>query len=102
MPGDDLMAAAKMAGVAGLFGGAARVMVELHSGVRQWQALAIAGVLGLLLGIMGAGFLVWWDPDLRDIGWPVLIVGSFGGCIGAIGTRILDIIVAVMRKRAGV
>lgn len=102
MPGDDLMAAAKMAGVAGIMGGVARVMVELHSGVRQWQALAIAAVLGLLLGIMGAGFLVWWDPALRDIGWPVLIVGSFGGCIGAIGTRVLDIIVAVLRKRAGV
>lgn len=102
MPGDDLMSAAKMAGVAGLFGGAARVLVELHSGVRQWQALIIAGLLGGLLGIVAAGFAVYWDPDLREMGWPLLIVGSFAGCIGAIGTRILDIVVAAIQKRAGV
>jgi hypothetical protein len=101
MPGDDLMAATKMAAVAGIFGGVARVLVELHSGVRQWHALVIAGFLGGALGIMAAGFAVWWDADLRDLGWPLLIVASFAGCVGAIGTRILDILVVALQKRAG-
>lgn len=50
---------------------------------------------------MAAGGAVWLDPTLRDMGWPLLIVASAAGCAGAIGTRLLDIVIAAAEKRAG-
>lgn len=101
MAGDDLMAAAKMAGVAGSAGGVARVLVALQGGSRSWQ-LALDFGLGCTLGIMAAGLVVYVDPDMRDIGWPVLVIASAAGCAGAIGTRLLDIVVAAAKRRLGV
>jgi hypothetical protein len=100
MAGDDLMAAAKMAGVAGGAGGVARVLVALQGGPRGWQVL-LDFALGGLLGIMAAGGLVYLDPEMRDLGWPMLIVAAAAGCSGAIGTRILDIIIAAAQRRLG-
>jgi len=100
MAGDDLIAAAKMAGVAGSAGGLARVLVALQGGSRGWQVL-LDFALGGTLGIMAAGGVVYFDPDMRDIGWPVLVVASAAGCAGAVGTRVLDIIVAAAQRRFG-
>ena len=101
MPGDDLMEAAKMAGVAGSVGGLARVLVALQGGSRGWQVL-LDFALGGLLGVMAAGGVVYMDPAMRDLGWPVLIVAGAAGCAGAVGTRLLDIVVAAAQRRFGV
>jgi hypothetical protein len=98
---DDLSEAARMAGVAALTGGAARVLVALHGGVRRWQVLLLEAGLGAMLGIMAAGAAVWWDPSLRDIGWPLLIVASAAGCAGAVGTRVMDVVVAAVERKVG-
>ena len=90
-----------MAGVAALAGGAARVLVALHGGARRGQVLLLDTGLGAMLGIMAAGAAVWWDPSLRDVGWPLLIVASAAGCTGAIGTRLMDIVVAAVERKVG-
>jgi hypothetical protein len=98
---DDLGEAARMAAVAGVMGGVARVLVAMQGGGRRWPLLALDFGLGALLGIVAAGMAVWWDPSLRDMGYPVLIVAAAAGAAGAIGTRILDLLVeAVKRKLA--
>ncbi len=88
-----------MAGVAAVTGGAARVLVALHGGAWRWQVLLLEAGLGAMLGIMAAGAAVWWDPSLRDIGWPLLIVASATGCAGAIGTRLMDVVVAAVERK---
>lgn len=94
---DDLSEAARTAGIAALAGGAARVRVARHGGARRWQVLLLEG-LGGMLGIMAAGAAVWWDPALRNVGWPLLIVASAAGCAGAIGTRVMDVLVAAVER----
>ena len=101
MAADDLGDAARMAGLAALTGGAARVLVALHGGARRWQEQLLEAGLGALLGIMAAGAAVWLDPNLRDVGWPLLIVASAAGCSGAIGTRVMDIVVAAVERKVG-
>ena len=97
----DWMKATGMAGAAAVVGAAARVLILLHGGVRRWHLLLIEAGVGALLGVMAAGAAVWWDPALRDMGWPLLIVSSVAGCAGAIGTRLLDVVIAAAEKRAG-
>lgn len=101
MADGDWARATSMAGVAAVVGAAARVLILLHGGVRRWQLLLIEAGVGALLGVMAAGAAVWWDPALRDMGWPLLIVASAAGCAGAMGTRLLDIVIAAAEKRAG-
>ena len=101
MPAEDLGEAARMAALAGGMGGVARVLVALQGGSRRWQ-LALDFALGGTLGIVAAGAVIYLDPSLQHLGWPVLIVASAAGCAGAIGTRILDIVVAAIQRRLGV
>jgi len=101
MPSDDLTEAARMAAIAGGMGGTARVLVSLQGGSRQPLLIALDFLLGGMLGIVTAGFVIWWDPSLRDIGWPVLIVGGAAGLSGALGTRLLDLVVAGLQRRMG-
>jgi uncharacterized membrane protein YccC len=101
MPADNLQEAAGMAAVAGGMGGVARVLVALQGGSRGWQ-LALDFALGGILGVIAAGAAVYVDPSLQDLGWPMLIIASAAGCAGAIGTRILDIVVAAVQRRLGV
>ncbi len=101
MPAEDLTEAARMAAIAGAMGGLARVLVALQGGGRRWPLLLLDFALGCLLGIVAAGGAVWWDPSLRDLGWPVLIVAAAAGAAGAVGTRILDLIVDAVRRRLG-
>ncbi len=54
-----------------------------------------------MLGIMAAGAAVWWEPELRNVGWSLLIVASAAGCAGAIGTRLKDIVVAAVEGKVG-
>lgn len=89
-----------MAAIAGGMGGVARVLVALQGGGRG-LALALDFALGGVLGVVAAGMAVWWDPSLRDLGWPVLIVAAAAGAAGAIGTRILDIVVDAARRKLG-
>ena len=101
MPDTDLRAATTMAALAASAGAIARVLILLHGGVREWVVLAIGAAVGGLLGVMAAGAAVWFDPTLRDVGWPLLIVASAAGCAGAVGTRLLDIAVEAIKQRVG-
>ncbi len=101
MPSDDLTEAARMAAVAGGMGGAARVLVALQGGGKKWPLLALDFALGAVLGIVAAGAAVWWDPSLREMGYPVLIVAAAAGAAGAIGTRLLDLVVEIVKRKLG-
>lgn len=101
MPAEDLGEAARMAAIAGGMGGVARVLVALQGGGRRWPLLLLDFGLGATLGIVAAGAAVWWDPSLRDLGYPVLIVASAAGAAGAIGTRILDLMVDALKRKLG-
>lgn len=100
MTEDPTISAAKMAVTAAAFGSAARVALALHGGMRGVR-LAIEGFVGAMLGVMAAGAALWWDPSLRDAGWPLLMVASAAGLAGALGTRILDLLKAAAKKRFG-
>ena len=98
---DDLGEAARMAAIAGGMGGAARVLVAMQGGGRRLPLLALDFGLGGMLGIVAAGMAVWWDPSLREMGYPVLIVAAAAGAAGAIGTRILDLLVDSVKRKLG-
>ena len=98
---DDAAEAVRMAAVAGGVGGVARVLVAIQGGSRGWQ-IALDFGLGGLLGIIAAGFAIYWDPTLRGAGWSVLVVAGAAGCAGAIGTRLLDLLTAAIQRRPGV
>ena len=97
---DDPGEVARMAAVAAGAGAAARVALALHGGMRRLGLLAIEGGVGAMLGLCAAGFALYWDPALRDDGWPLLMIGAASGLSGAIGTRVLDLIVAAIQARA--
>jgi hypothetical protein len=101
MPAEDLNAAAVTAAVAGAVGGLARVLVTLQGGGRRPFLLVLDFGLGGMLGIVAAGFAIWWDHSLRDMGWPILIVAAAAGCAGAIGTRLLDLVVDAAKRKLG-
>lgn len=90
----------EMASVAAVAGGVGRVLMALHGGERRWVVLTIEAVLGGLLGIIAAAGATYFDPSLRDAGWPLLIVGGAAGLAGAIGTRVLNIVVDAVQRRA--
>lgn len=101
MAGDDMGSAAQMAAVAAASGAAARVALALHGGVRAAGALAVEGFVGGCLGVMAAGAAIYFDPALREAGWALLMVGGAAGLAGAVGTRALDLVVALLQRRAG-
>lgn len=100
MAEDPSLTAAKMAAAAGAMGGAARIALALHGGTRGVR-LAVEGFVGAMLGIIASGIALWWDADLRDAGWPILMVAAFAGLAGALGTRALDLVEIYIRKKVG-
>lgn len=94
----DIEEAAKMAMGAAAAGGSMRVLMAVHGGMRGW-ILLIEAAIGAMLGLIAAGGAVWWDPSLRAIGWPLLIVSAAAGCAGAVGTRLLDLLIAEAERR---
>ena len=101
MADTEFSEAARMAAVAAAAGGVARVALAMHAGVRRAGVLAIEALVGATLGVMAAAAAVYWDPSLRDAGWPLLMVGGAAGFAGAAGTRLLDLIVAAIQARTG-
>jgi hypothetical protein len=91
----------KMAAAAAGAGAAARLALALHGGMRGWPRLAIESFVGGMLGVIACGAALYWDPALRDAGWPLLVVSGFAGLAGALGTRVLDLAEAAIRKRLG-
>lgn len=98
MSEDPSLTAAKMAASAATIGGLARVALALHGGTRGLR-LAIEAFVGAMLGVIACAIAVWWDPSLRDAGWPLLMVSGFAGLAGALGTRVLDLLVAAIEKK---
>lgn len=101
MANDDLQGAAQMAAIAAASGAAARVALALHGGVRRASLLAIEAFVGGCLGVMAAAAAIYIDPQLRNAGWALLVVGGGAGFAGALGTRLLDIVAAIAQRRAG-
>ena len=69
--------------------------------MRRWLILLIEAGLGALLGIIAASGVTYLDPTLRDAGWGLLIVGGAAGLSGALGTRLLNLLVAGLQRRLG-
>jgi hypothetical protein len=90
-----------MAAVAAASGALARVVFALQGGERSLPLLALQGFIGASLGIMAAGVVVYWDPTLRDTGWPLLIVGGAAGFAGALGNRLIDRVAQLAQRRLG-
>lgn len=106
MPNDDMREVAVMASAAAGMGGATRLAMALHGGMRSPLMLAFETFLGGTLGVIAAAAAVWYDPALRDIGWPLLIVAGTAGAAGALGTRVMDMVQAALqawlKKKLGV
>jgi hypothetical protein len=98
MSDDPTVAAARMAAAAAVMGSVARLAMALQGGSRGWRLL-VEGLVGGALGVIAAGVAVWWDPALRDAGWPLLIVAGFAGLAGALGTKALEIAAAIIERR---
>lgn len=98
---NDETTVAQAAVTAAAAGGAGRVLLALHGGERRWLVLIIEAGLGALLGIIAASAVTYFDPSLRDAGWGLLIVGGAAGLSGALGTRLLDLVVAGLQRRIG-
>ncbi len=98
---NDETTVAQAAVTAAAAGGAGRVLLALHGGERRWLVLVIEAGLGALLGIIAASAVTYFDPSLRDAGWGLLIVGGAAGLSGALGTRLLDLVVAGLQRRMG-
>lgn len=98
---NDETTVAQAAVTAAAAGGAGRVLLALYGGERRWLILAIEAGLGALLGIIAASAVTYFDPSLRDAGWGLLIVGGAAGLSGALGTRLLDLVVAGLQRRMG-
>ena len=98
---NDETTVAQAAVTAAAAGGAGRVLLALHGGERRWLILTIEAGLGGLLGIIAASAITYFDPSLRDAGWGLFIVGGAAGLSGALGTRLLDLVVAGLQKRMG-
>lgn len=100
MSDDPTLSAMRMAAVAAVAGGATRVALAIYDG-KQGRLLAEAFV-GSMLGVTAAGLAGWVDPELLADGTKLFVIGGIGGMAGALGTRVLDIAAAAVRKRLGV
>lgn len=100
MSDDPTMSAMRMAAIAAIAGGATRVALAIYDG-KQGRLLAEAFV-GAMLGVVAAGLAGWVDPNLLNAGTQLLVIGGIGGAAGALGTRVLDLAMAALRKRLGI
>lgn len=98
---DGIEPVAQAAGVAGAAGGIGRLLMALHGGERRWAALVLDACLGAALGVMGAAACIYMDASLRSDQWLPLIIGGVGGFAGALGTRLLDLVMDAMKRRIG-
>jgi hypothetical protein len=98
---DDLHVVARLAVVAAGVGASARVALALHGGMRRLGLLAIEAFVGAALGVMAAGTVAYWHPDLWEAERGLMVVAGAAGMAGAIGTRVLDIAVLALQRKAG-
>lgn len=82
-------------------GSLGRILLAVHAGERRWPALLLEAGLGALLGVIAAAAAVYYDPDLRKVGFGLFIVCGVAGCAGAIGIRVLDMLTAAIQRRLG-
>lgn len=96
----DIEDAARLAAISAASGGMARIALAMHGGQRGWLVLAIEGMLGATLGVMAAAGAVYFDASLWDGGRPLLVISGTAGCAGALGTRLLDAVMARLEMMA--
>lgn len=100
MNDEPSLSALRMAAVAAAAGGATRVAIALYDG--KQGRLLVEAFVGGMLGISSAGLAGWIDPDLLNAGARLFVIGGIGGCAGALGTRVLDLLIVALKKRLGV
>lgn len=96
---DDFETVVKHAGAAVAMGATGRVIIALNGGERAWVMLGIQAALGSLLGFIVGSAISFWVPNLRDAGWGLYFVMGAAGWAGAVGTRLIDIVVDYVRLR---
>ena len=99
---DEYILALKAAIVAAFSGALARLALALYAGVRSIVLLAIESLVGIALGLMGAGVAIYMDPAFRGEGYALLMLGGWCGFCGALGTRAIDMATRWLEKRLGV
>lgn len=97
---DDVWGAVRLAAAAALSGGVARILMAAQGGKRGWLVLVIEGGFGATLGVMAAAGAVYLDASLWDGGRPLLVISGAAGCAGALGTRLLDAVMARLEMMA--
>lgn len=98
---DGIEPVVQATGAAGLMGAAARVLISLRDGERRWAVLALDAGVGCTLGIIVAAGLIYFDVSLRADDWLMLIICGGSGLAGALGPRLLDLVVDVLKRRLG-
>lgn len=97
---NDMEDAVRLAGAAAASGGLARIFIAMHGGERSWVTLSIEAGLGAMLGVIACAGAVYFNPDLWEGGRPLLILSGAAGCAGALGTRLLDAVIAYIASVA--
>jgi len=76
------------------------VLLGLLGGERRWVILIIKAGLGTLPSIIAASAATYFDPSLRDAAGGCPSWGA-AGLSEALGTRLLDLVVAGLQRRMG-
>lgn len=97
MSGDGRWTAVELAAVAAAAGAGARIAFALHQG--GGVLLTVEAFTGAMLGIAAAGTTAWLDPALLDAGRTLFVVSGIAGTAGAIGTRVIDVLIAAALAR---
>lgn len=101
MPPEDPTRVAEIAAVAAGSSALVRVVLALHGGVRSIVGLAVEGLVGACLGVMIAGGIIYLDPAIVGTPRELLIIAGAAGWAGAIGTRLLDLVIDIVKRRLG-
>lgn len=100
MNDEPTVSAIRMAVVAAGAGAATRVAIAMYDG--KQGRLLVEAFVGAMLGMSSAGVAGWVDPDLLNACAKLFVIGGIGGVAGALGTRVLDLMIAALQKRLGV
>lgn len=95
---EEIGEAARIAAVAAGVGGAARVVLALHGGVRRLGLLMIEAGVGACLGVIAAAGVAYWHPEMWAAPEHLLVVSGAAGLAGALGNRALDAVIGLLGR----